>query len=191
MPLVEIDEAQLGAYKQVTEEVNRLLSNKDARRMLLQAKKLVDPNVMIPELDAAEPLRAEQSALAEKLDKIEQRMAEAETKRAEAERLRELNTQWERGRSRLRSNGYTDEGLSEVEKFMEEKGIADHEVAAAAFERLHPPAEPARSVSNNRFDLFSADDRSSDHMKALLANPEDPMALDSIINDTLRQVRGR
>ena len=64
-------------------------------------------------------------------------------------------------------------------------------MAAAAFERMHPPAEPVRSTGSNRFDLFSADDRTSEHMQKLFANPDDPMALDSLVNDTLRQVRGR
>jgi len=191
MALVEIDESQLGAYQRVTEELNRLLNNPKTRRMVLQAKKTLDPDAMIPELDASEPLREEQNALAQKLDAIQQRLDEAEEKRAERERMAELSKTWEGGRSKLRNGGYTDEGIAEVEKFMEEKGVADHEVAAAAFERLHPPVEPVRSVGGNRFDLFSADDRSSDQMKALLSNPDDPMALDSIINDTLRQVRGR
>jgi hypothetical protein len=191
MALVEIEESQLGAYQKVTEELNRLLNNPKTRRMVLQAKKTLDPDAMIPELDAAEPLRQEQSALAEKIDQMQKRLEEAEEKRAERERLTELSKTWESGRNKLRASGYTDEGLANVEKFMEEKGVADHEVAAAAFERLHPPVEPVRSVGGNRFDLFSADDRSSDHMKALLGNPDDPMALDAIINDTLRQVRGR
>ena len=191
MALVEIDEAQLGAYQKVTDELNRLLNNPKTRRMVLQAKKTLDPDALIPELDAAEPIRAEQDALSQKLDALQKRLDEAEEKRAERERLSELTATWEKGRGKLRANGYTDEGLSEVEKFMEEKGIADHEVAAAAFERLHPPVEPVRSTGGNRFDLFSVEDRSSDQMKSLLANPDDPMALDSIINDTLRQVRGR
>jgi hypothetical protein len=189
--LVEIDETQLGAYQKVTEELNRLLNNPKTRRMVLQAKKTLDPDALIPELDAAEPLRAEQDAISQKLDALQKRLEEAEEKRVERERLQELSSVWEKGRSKLRTNGYTDEGLQEVEKFMEEKGIADHEVAAAAFERLHPPVEPVRSTGGNRFDLFNADDRTSDHMKALLNNPDDPIALDSIINDTLRQVRGR
>jgi hypothetical protein len=74
---------------------------------------------------------------------------------------------------------------------MEEKGVADHEVAAAAYERLHPPVEPVRAVGGNRFDMFEPSERASDSMKALLENPDSEHALGSVINETLRSVRGR
>ena len=68
---------------------------------------------------------------------------------------------------------------------------ADHEIAAAAFEKLHPPQEPVRSAGGNRIDIFDAANQTDVHMKALLENPDNNQALDALINDTLKQVRGR
>jgi len=191
MALVEIDQAQLEAHQKVTNELNRLLANPKTRRMVLEAKKVLDPDALIPELDATEAVRGEVSDLTKRFEAMAAKLEEAENKREQREKMAQLQGTWEKGRSKLRASGYTDEGLAEVEKFMEEKGVADHEVAAAAFERMHPPAEPVRSTGSNRFDLFSADDRTSEHMQKLFSNPDDPMALDSLVNDTLRQVRGR
>ena len=45
----------------------------------------------------------------------------------------------EAGFAALRRDGYTQEGLAEVRKIMDEKGILDPAIAAAYFEKLHPP----------------------------------------------------
>jgi len=122
---------------------------------------------------------------------LQKSLEDDRAERAQEASMAKVRSKWNAGRSKLRGQGYTDEGLETVEKFMEDKGIADHEVAAAAYERLHPPVEPVRGAGGNRFDLFDATDRGSDAMKALFTNPDDPAALDSLVNDTLRQVRGR
>lgn len=191
MALVEIDDATLAAQQQVVSTMQKLLNNPKTRRQILQAQKELDPNLVIPELDVAEPFRGEISEVRSTLAELQKSLAEERAEREAREARAQLQERWNSGRSKLRANGYTDEGMSEVEKFMEEKGIADHEIAAAAFERLHPPSEPVRSVGSNRFDIFEPENRSSEHMKALFANPDDSMALDALINDTLRQVRGR
>jgi hypothetical protein len=191
MALVEIDDSELAAHRRVTDAMQKLLANPKTRRKVLEAQKELNPDVPIPELDSAEPVREELAGLNKRLELMQKAMEDEKAEREKRDRLAAMQSVWDSGRSKLRASGYTDEGLTQVEKFMEDRGIADHEIAAAAFERLHPPAEPVKSISNNRFDLFNPEDRSSEHMKALLANPEDPVALDRIINDTLRQSRGR
>ncbi len=191
MALIEVEASEWAAHRQVTETMQKLLNNPATRRKVLEAQKTLNPDLVIPELDAHEPLRTEISQITKRFDTLAQQLADERAEREKQQRMEKLQQTWDRGRNRLRANGYTDEGLTEVEKFMEEKGIADHEVAAAAFERLHPPAEPVKSVGANRFDLFEPDNRGGEEMQKLFANPDDPMALDSLINTTLRQVRGR
>jgi hypothetical protein len=142
-------------------------------------------------LDAAEPLRNELNDVRGSVDELKQMLADQKAEREQEARMAKLNKTWESGRGKLRTGGYTDEGLAEVEKFMEQHGVADHEVAAAAFERMHPPAEPVKAVGGNRFDLFEPDTRSGEDMQKLFSNPDDPMVLNGLINNTLRQVRGR
>ena len=191
MARVEVDEAEYEARGRVAQTIQQMMANPAARRKILEAQKIVAPDQVIPEIDAAEPLREEIKGVRDSFNDLRAEMAKDREARAEAERTASLRMQWQSGRSKLLQNGYTDEGIAAVEKFMEDKGVADHEVAAAAYERLYPAQEPVRAVGGNRFDLFDPGDRSSDQMKALLANPEDNMALNSIVTDTLRQVRGR
>ena len=191
MALIEVDEVEYQAQRRVTDAMQKLMANPKTRQMVLQAQKTLNPDLPIPEIDATEPLRGEISTLGDKFDALQKQLAEERAERAQAEKMAKLRAEWDRGAAKLRANGYTDEGLQLVEKFMEDKGISDHEIAAAAFERLNPPAEPVKSVGGNRFDLFEPGNRTDESMAKLFANPEDPMALNSIINDTLRQVRGR
>ena len=191
MALVEVDETELAAHRQVTATMNKLLNNPKTRRQILQAQKDLNPELVIPELEATVAVQGEVSKLAERLDAMAKAQDDERAERVKADRLAKLQGDWDKGRSKLRAQGYTDEGLTAVEKFMEDRGIADHEVAAAAHEKMFPPSEPIKSVGGNRFDIFEPENRSSDHMKALFENPDNPMALDALVNDTLRQARGR
>ena len=191
MSLVEIEDTELASYKQVTNVMQQMLNNPKTRRQILEAQKTLNPNMVIPELDAAEPLREEFAKLNSRLDEFATSQAADKAEREKEKRMSELQSRWDRGRAGLRSSGYTDEGLTEVEKFMEEKGIADHEIGAAAFEKLHPAHEPIKATGGNRFDIFEPADRTSEHMKALCENPDNEMALNAAINDTLRVARGR
>lgn len=191
MPLVEVDSGELDAHRRVTDTMRQLLSNPKTRREVLKLQKELNPNLVIPELDAAAPVQDALTAMDVKFSELAKRLDTDAEERAKEKRLAQLQSEWDKGRSLLRSQGYTDEGLAAVEKFMEEKGIRDHDVAAAAYERLNPPSEPIRSVGGNRFDLFEPEARSDDKMKALFENPEDPMALDAMINDALKTARGR
>ena len=191
MALVEVDEGEYASHRQVTAAMQKLLANPATRKMVLSAQKLLDPNAVIPELDAAEGVRAEIGEVAKTMQAMREEMAAEKAARDEERRTAKMQATWDKGRNKLRATGYTDEGLEGVEKFMEERGIADHEIAAAAFEKLHPPAEPVRGAGGTRFDVFGSEERNSDSMKALFANPDDTMALDSMVNETLRAVRGR
>lgn len=191
MALVEIDETELAAHRQVTATMNKLLNNPKTRRQILEAQKALNPELVIPELEAAAAVQGDVSKLSEQLAALQKSMEDDKAEREQQARLSELQSKWDQGRAKLRAQGYTDEGLATVEKFMEEHGVADHVLAAAAHEKLYPPVEPVKSIGGNRFDLFEPENRTGEHMKALFENPDNPMALDSIINDTLRQVRGR
>jgi hypothetical protein len=190
MALVEIDEAELRSHRAVTEAMQKMLANPKTRGQLLRLQKTVNPDLVIPEVDAVEPFQAEMGEVKSALAGMQKMLADERAEREAERKQAELRTSWEQGRSKLRAAGYTDEGLEMVEKFMEDKGIADHEVAAAAHERLHPPQQPVRSASSG-FDIFSSNSRSDESLKALFENPDNPMAIDALVNDALRSARGR
>ncbi len=193
MALVEVDENDWNASKQVVQSMQNLLNSPKTRRDLLRLQKQLNPHLVIPEIDSAEPVLNEVTAVSKRLEEMQKRLDDADEARKTAESRGELMKRWNTGRSNLRNSGYTDEGLDQVEKFMEEHGLADHKIAAAAFEKLHPAPEPVRSSRTGAFDLFGpqSDDKSSEYMKALMSDPESNNALDGLINETLRSVRGR
>ena len=125
MPNIELDETQyaelarLPEYKSVFETISGIMRNPKARKKLLEARKEADPSASIPEIDAAAPLIAEVSAMREDLAKTREELAKDKTERETAKALSNLESQFEKGRSALRAEGYTEEGISAIESLME------------------------------------------------------------------------
>jgi hypothetical protein len=186
---MEIDELQ---YKQLTQHQKFLadaLSNPKARALLLKAQKELNPNTPIPEIDAKDAVLEEVNGVRSALEEIKKQMAEAEAKRAEAETTAKLAAQWSEGRRKASKSGYDGEALETLEKFMEEKGIADHEIAIAAFERFHPErAKPVASDANH-FDFFNRTKADEDKLHKQLWDGDIEGFTDSAVADTLKQMR--
>lgn len=91
--------------------------SKDAKRLI----KKKYPQVQIPDLDLE--------------DKIDQRLAaeEAAKRKAADEAARKLDLDnWTASRKKVKDEyGFTDDGLNELENWMQEHAVADHEVAAS------------------------------------------------------------
>lgn len=172
MANVEIDETELASLRGVSQTVQTMLNDPEARRLVLTAQKKVNPKAVIPELDAATPVLAEVTSLKESVAKIEKLFTDDRTQREEKDRLRELRERWNGGQAKLRASGYNAEGIAAIEKIMEEKGIADHEIAAAYFDRINPPAEPVAS-SSNRFDFPRKAPENDEALKALYAGDDE------------------
>jgi ATP-dependent exoDNAse (exonuclease V) beta subunit len=89
-----------------------------------EAKKLIKrkyPNLAIPDYDIEE--------------KVEKRFAqedEAKRKAAQEAQARADRTAWSESRSKVKEQyGFTDEGMTDLEKWMQDHAVADHEVAAS------------------------------------------------------------
>ena len=63
------------------------------------------------------------------------------------DRVGQIEAARTQGRAVARQEGYTDEGLRDLEQFMQDNGIADHALAMPAFERANPPPEPVMTSS--------------------------------------------
>ena len=173
MAYIEVDENELAELKQVQATVRQMLANPSARKRVLQAQKDVNPNLVIPELDAAKPILDEVGSLRSEMAEFIKSQKDAEMARQEEARMDKLRTRWEAGRRSAREEGYTEEGLNSLEAFMEKNGIADHSLAIPAFERLNPPAQPAISGAPDRFDIFQPDSRADENLKLLFDGAED------------------
>lgn len=160
MARIEVEEADYNAAAGVTAVVQRMMSNPAARKLILQARKTVDPNVNIPEIDAAAPINAAVDDVRGELNKLRAELA-AKDQAAEEERtLARFNAKWEGQASQLRASGWRQAGIDAVKTFAEENGIADLSIAADAWQARNPA--PAPSTSGGNFGLFGNRDDADD-----------------------------
>lgn len=191
MPTREIDETEFVRSEALRKTVGAMLANKDARKLLLQAQKVVQPNAAIPEIDAAVPINDAVAEVTKKFDDFRKEMKDKEEKDLTERRQSELDVKWQAGKRALKSRGYTDEGIAEVEKLMEAKGLIDHEDGLIIFEKLHPPAEPAKSAGIGSYNFFEMPEKGEDMMKKLLATRgEDESTIRQLTNEAITEVRG-
>lgn len=193
MAVREIDESELLAQQSVTRAVNQMLANPKARKMLLAARKEADPDAVIPEIDAAAPLAAEQAALRQMLldDKAERAADKAAA--AEARSVQQFEDGWNRQKSALRNAGWRDEGIEAVEQFARENAIGDLGIAADAWEKRHPPAEPVQPNGSGSWGFFDQPSDAPDtFIKAMVETKGDNEgALDAEIQSALRDYRSQ
>ena len=188
MALVEIDETELVNYRQITGAVQKMLANPQTRTKLLEAQKIINPGAVIPELDAQKPILDAMGRSDARMSALEKKYEDDKAEAAKEKTLTQLKSQWEAGRAKARRAGYTADGLEALEQFMEAKGVADHEIAMPAFEKLNPPSKPIDASGSNRFDAFNGIKNEGDDMKLLLEGNESQF-LNKRIQDTLAGIR--
>jgi len=192
MPAVQVEETELANLRAVADFVSKGLSNKEARKLLLQARKAVDPNAVIPEIDAAAPVLSQVEELRSLVSEQKKLMEQEAAARAEEKQLAEFRSNWDRQKAALRNAGWRDEGIAEVEKHAQERGIGDLEIAAAHWEKLHPPAEPVQPSGSGSWGFFDQPGEDDKFVKAMMeSHGEDESALNAEINATLREVRSQ
>ena len=192
MPMVEIDEAELLSMKRNHAAVTKMLAHPQARKLALQSQKLAMPEVPIPELDAAAPVTEEISKVQEETKKLADMIAADKAEREKDKQIAEFTASMEAKKTKLRKEGWTDEGIDGVMKLAEERGSADLEAMAALFDRLHPPAEivqPGAGYGLNA--MFETGSSDAEEMAALFnTKGEDPNALNALIGKGLEDARG-
>lgn len=187
MPAVEIDEAELTRLKGIEQVAAKVSAHPEGRKLLEEAVAKAMPERAAPEVRLRSEFGEFQKAIIDRLDadKAERQKETDERKAAEAKA--ELERRWFTGKDTLRKRGYTDEGIATVEKLMEDRGIADHEAAAALAEQLNPPPAPAMSGGTS-WNFFDQKDEVS--LKPLFEGSDDAF-LGPAIGSALKEVRGR
>lgn len=188
---VEIDEADLLAKNQVVGLVDLILKNPGARKQFHQAVKTVRPDTVIPEIDAKDEVMAALEIERQARLALEKQIADDKAKVEADAKTASFVAKWNGQKDKLRSEGWLDDGLAEVEKMAQERGIADLAAAAALYEKEHPPAEPVTPAAGiGSFDLFREQGEDKDMMKKLLeSRGEDDSALSSLVNSALTDLR--
>jgi hypothetical protein len=191
MARIEVDEADFNAAAGVTAVVNRMMQNPAARKLILQARKTVDPNVNIPEIDAAAPINASVDDVRGELSKLRQELAERDRKAEEERTIANFNQKWEGQASQLRAAGWRQAGIDAVKTFAEENGIVDLSIAADAWQARNPT--PPTTLNGGNIGLFGSG-RSGDTEDTYIADlmksgGDNDARLDQEIRATLNDLR--
>ncbi len=142
MALIEVEEGEIrklraerDAYAPSKVLLDKLGSNPKTRGRVLELMKEANPDLVIPELDAAKPFIDKLDKTQKELDDLKKQLADDAKAREEHKRNSEVDGRIESGRALLRKLGYNDDGIKGVEEVMQKRGLADYEAAEAYFER--------------------------------------------------------
>lgn len=191
MSRVEVEESELDALRRVTNVVSTVMKHPEAAKLTERALKLVNPNAKTPHLDMEAQLAAPVDAMQKQFDDYKKEQTEKEEKRENDAKLAALNTSVEEGYGRLRRAGWTDAGIDGVKKTMEERGIIDVDIAAAYYEKQHPPQSPLTPGGSGAWNFMEMPDSTDVDLKRLVETKGESAALvDKMANDALNEVRG-
>ncbi len=189
MAVVEIDEEEVRRSAMLRATMAKMLSKPEAKALVEQAYKMVDPNAQTPELDARRMVQDTVSKTQTELDALKKQLADEKAEREQTQRLSQFENRVENGFLKLRQQGVTAEGIAGVKKIMEDEGIANPEIAWAHFEKLHPPQTPVASTGSWNF-LEPQADTSADLKKLIETRGESSSVVDKLAFEALNEVRG-
>jgi hypothetical protein len=189
--MVEIDEVELLQSQKLRDTVAKIMAHPEAALKVEEAYKMVDPKAVTPRLDQAKVAKEPVEAVQKQLDDLKASIAKEQSERADAAKRSELLASVQSGLARLRANGWTDDGIKGVEKIMEEKGILDADIAAAYFEKMHPPQSPVTPGGNSAWNFMDqAPDGDADLKKLVETKGEHEGLIQKMAFDALNEVRG-
>lgn len=191
MAKIEVDESEFQRLEGIRATVAKIASLPEGKRLIQKAHKLVDPNALTPDLDADEAKNSQNSEWQKKFEELQTTVQADRDKREADANLAAANARWESGRRALRESGWTPQGIEGVEKLMQEKGIADHEVAAAYIEKTQGPNEIVTPRAFGGFDWLEPPKEGDEFLKSLLDNRgEADGAVLKAASEAIRDVRG-
>ena len=191
MAAVEIDEVELLRLRKQDSTVHALMQNPKAKRKIFEAYKEHDPNARIPELEMEEAARAPVSALEKQVADLSKQIADDKADREKNAKLNSLSSTIDQGKMKLRRAGWTDEGLEALDKVMEEKGTTDIEMAAAYYEKLHPPQSPIAPRGHGGWNFMQeVNDGEADLKRLLDTRGDNEIAVDKMAHEALNEFRG-
>lgn len=194
--MVELDETELLELRKLKATVGSMLKNPKAKLLVQQAHKTIDPNAVTPELDQVEVINEPVKALEAQIAEMKKEQRDRDAKAEHDAKIAALSGSIDAGLLKLKQQGWTEEGIAGVRKVMDERTITDPEVAAAYFEKMHPPATPATPSGSGAWNFLEQPEDGSDaFLKGLLETrgaelPGGNQLMDRQIRDTLTQIRG-
>ena len=186
--LVALLDAEFRVAKPNKQLLDKLGKNPKTRSTLLRLMKEDNPELAIPELDAAQPVLDEVKALRERLDAKEKKEQEDAAKLAKEASEREAAQAIEHGRALLQRKGYQKEGVEKIEEMMKARNLPDYEAAMALFERDQPRDAPAIPSNLNRSWDFLAPGEDDKDVIAAVSLPKGRAQENALQRATMKEV---
>lgn len=193
MAKVEIDEAEFLRLSKLNNFVHAGLQNPEAAKLIERASKLIDPNIRTPRLDQEAALQTPLQKMQDDMAALRKELTDRDAATTHNQTLAALASQRDEGIRALRRAGWTNDGITAVEKIMDEKGILDVEIAAAYHEKQHPPASVAMPGSSGGWNFMEsvADDSDADLKKLIETKGEVDTVVNHIAHKALTEVRSQ
>ncbi len=187
MAKVELEESEVAALRRIEGVAQSMLSNPKTRTQFLKLQKEINPQAVIPELDAADTVMAAVTEVKTQVGDVLKRLEDREAKSEETRRNSELAARVTAGQDYLIKAGYNAEGIKKIEDLMLGENIGSYAAGLALFERLNPPASPSDASRTSRFGAsFDEGFSTADDYKSLWGSQGQD---DSWLNDAINNVR--
>lgn len=191
MPKIEVDEEEHNRNVALRNVAAKIVANPAARRKLEEAQKLIDPNAATPALDAEASTMGPINALRDELTKKLDDLNKGQEERDRQARINEIAGKQASDKTQLRRDGYTDEGLTAIEKIMTDKGLLDVMDAVAIFERTNPPPAPITPGAGSGWNFTDVTAEADKNIADLIASrgSNDQIA-DRMVREAINEFRG-
>ena len=191
---IEVDETEFANGQQTIAAVRKLMAHPKASLLIEEARKLVEPDAPTPRLDAHKQNVEPIEKLHTEISELKKQLADEKAETEKNSKLAMLADKVEKGNARLKSEGWTTDGLKALDEFREKEGILDPIHAAAVYEKLHgaqvAPATPSSSIG--AWDFTQPSTQDEDYTKKLLETRGDSESL--VMGQamkSLKEFRGR
>lgn len=195
MPKIEVDENEILEMRGLKAVISKITSDPKRALLLEQLHKEADPDVRTPRADMLKPAVERVEAVDAEVKALKKQLDDERSEREKERATLSLTSKYDSVIAAARKDGYTDKGIEELKKIMEEKSLMDFEAADAIFQRRNPapaPSMPGVTGSWNFMDGAQAE-KGDDFTKRLLDAKSDErasmMAADQVIHDTLASIR--
>lgn len=191
MPNIEVDEGEFQRSNNALKMFNEMWSNKESQEYLLRARKVLHPDdPAVKNIDKPDPRDEQIKTLRDEFAADKKAREDADAERTKNEQISRLKNSWDSEIAELRRNGWQEEGIKQLEKIRDEKGLLNARDCATLFERDHPPPAPIAASGNswNYADPAVAD--ADENIKKLMESKGDSEAVtNKMINETLHEFR--
>jgi len=187
----ELSEVEIQRLQTQDRTLHSLMGNPKAKKKILEAYKAANPEASIPELEIEEAAKAPVMALEKDIADLKKQLADEKAENEKNAKLAKLGDSIESGMTKLRQAGWFDEDLKKLREVMDERGIVDVDIAAAYYEKQHPPQEVVtpRGVGGWNF-IDNVQDGEKDLQKLLETKGNSEVLADKMARDALNEHRG-